>query len=70
MHILYGLYLNCLLAAWTVPSEPGNERLAMEQVADAVRALGLPARRLHQLKTAVAEASLNAMEHGNRFRPD
>ena len=42
----------------------------MEQVADAVRALGLPARRLHQLKTAVAEASLNAMEHGNRFRPD
>lgn len=31
--------------------------------------LGLPPARLEPLKTAVAEAVLNAMEHGNRYRP-
>ncbi len=59
-----------ILAEWSVASEPGNERLAMERVADAVRALGLPARRLEQLKTAVAEATMNAMEHGNDYRSE
>jgi anti-sigma regulatory factor (Ser/Thr protein kinase) len=32
--------------------------------------LSLPASRLEQLKTAVAEATMNAMEHGNRYDPD
>ncbi len=58
------------LARLLVPSEPGNERLAMEEVAEIVRALPLSERRLEQLKTAVAEATMNAMEHGNRYRPD
>ncbi len=53
----------------SVPSELGNERLAVDQVAAALRALDLPARRLEQLKTAVAEATMNAMEHGNKYRP-
>jgi len=26
--------------------------------------------RLERLKTAVAEATMNAMEHGNKYRPD
>jgi anti-sigma regulatory factor (Ser/Thr protein kinase) len=55
------------LAAFTVPSEPGNERRAMQQVSAAVGELGLSTRRLEQLKTAVAEATLNAMEHGNHY---
>ncbi len=59
-----------VLAEWSVPSEPGNERLARDRIADAVRYLGLPARRLEQLKTAVAEATMNAMEHGNKYRPE
>jgi serine phosphatase RsbU (regulator of sigma subunit)/anti-sigma regulatory factor (Ser/Thr protein kinase) len=58
------------LAEWTLPSEPGNERLAMERVGEAVAGLGLPARRLDRLKTAVAEATMNAIEHGNGNRPE
>jgi serine phosphatase RsbU (regulator of sigma subunit)/anti-sigma regulatory factor (Ser/Thr protein kinase) len=58
------------LDEFTVPSAPGNERLAMARVAEAVRDLGLAARRLEGLKTAVAEATMNAMEHGNGYRPD
>jgi serine phosphatase RsbU (regulator of sigma subunit)/anti-sigma regulatory factor (Ser/Thr protein kinase) len=58
------------LAEFSVPSIPGNERQAMEQVALAVRDLHLPTRRLEQLKTAVAEATMNAMEHGNHYQAD
>ena len=42
----------------------------MEQVAAAVAVLDLPADRLERLKTAVGEATMNAMEHGNRYDPD
>ena len=59
-----------LLADFFVPSAPDNERRAMEQVAAAVRELHLPADRLERLKTAVGEATMNAMEHGNRYDPD
>jgi len=58
------------LAELTLASEPGNERQAMEQVVEAVHVLNLPTRRVEQLKTAVAEATMNAMEHGNRYQPD
>jgi serine/threonine-protein kinase RsbW len=59
-----------VLAELSVPSEPGNERLAMERVAAVVKELGLSEQRLERLKTAVAEATMNAMEHGNRYRPE
>lgn len=59
-----------ILDEFTVPSEPGNERLAMKRIAEIARDIGLPARRLEQLKTAVAEATMNAMEHGNHYHPD
>jgi len=55
------------LAELSIPSEPGNERRATEEVARAVSELGLPERTLERLKTAVAEATMNAMEHGNRY---
>ena len=42
----------------------------MLQVADAIKGRGLPETRLERLKTAVAEATMNAMEHGNKYRPD
>ena len=42
----------------------------MERVAEAVAALRLAGARLERLKTAVAEATMNAMEHGNRYRAD
>ena len=58
------------LAELSVPSEPGNERRAMEEVAAAVGRLGLPGPTLERLKTAVAEATMNAMEHGNQYRAE
>jgi serine phosphatase RsbU (regulator of sigma subunit)/anti-sigma regulatory factor (Ser/Thr protein kinase) len=58
------------LATFQWSSEPGNERLAMAQVADTLKAEHLPPARLERLKTGVAEATMNAMEHGNKFKPD
>jgi serine/threonine-protein kinase RsbW len=58
------------LAELSLPSEPGNERRATEEVARAVSGLGVPQRTLERLKTAVAEATMNAMEHGNRYDPE
>ena len=49
---------------------PGSERVALAQVADSVADLNLPSWRLNKLKTAVAEATMNAIEHGNDNRPD
>ncbi len=59
-----------VLAELSVPSEPGNERRAMEVVAGAVKGVGLTEQRLERLKTAVAEATMNAMEHGNEYRQE
>jgi serine phosphatase RsbU (regulator of sigma subunit)/CHASE1-domain containing sensor protein/anti-sigma regulatory factor (Ser/Thr protein kinase) len=59
-----------VLADFTLSSEPGNERPAMEKVADAVKELPLSGQRLARLKTAVAESTMNAMEHGNRYDPE
>lgn len=56
-----------VLAHFELPSRPGNERLAMQQVADVVAPLGLPQGKLDRLKTAVAEATMNGMEHGNKY---
>jgi anti-sigma regulatory factor (Ser/Thr protein kinase) len=42
----------------------------MEVVAGAVKGAGLTEQRLERLKTAVAEATMNAMEHGNEYRPE
>ena len=59
-----------VLAKFSVSSEPGNERLAMERVATVVKEIGLSEQRLERLKTAVGEATMNAMEHGSRYRPE
>ena len=58
------------VAEFALPSEPGNERRATEMVAGAVKGLGVPSSRFENLKTAVAEASMNAMEHGNQYNAD
>ena len=59
-----------LLAEFSVPSEPGNERLVMETVAEAVGGLDIRGENLERLKTAVGEATMNAMEHGNKYSPE
>lgn len=58
------------LADFSLASEAGNERPAMKRVAEAVEGLALPPERLDRLKTAVAEATMNAMEHGNKYQPE
>ncbi len=58
------------LVEFSLPSQPGNERQAMAQVAEAAAPLGLAPAAIERLKTAVAETTMNAMEHGNRYDPN
>jgi serine phosphatase RsbU (regulator of sigma subunit)/anti-sigma regulatory factor (Ser/Thr protein kinase) len=58
------------IAEFTVPSAPGNERMAMQQVGDLIAPLDIDPTRLEKVKTAVAEATMNAIEHGNKNDPD
>jgi serine phosphatase RsbU (regulator of sigma subunit)/anti-sigma regulatory factor (Ser/Thr protein kinase) len=50
-----------------VPSAEGNERIALARVSSIVGELGLEPERLRRLETAVGEATMNAMEHGNKY---
>jgi anti-sigma regulatory factor (Ser/Thr protein kinase) len=56
-----------VLAEFRLDSVPGNERVAALRVIAVLNNLGLTQQRLQRLGTAVAEAALNAMEHGNHF---
>ena len=58
------------LAAFEVASDLGNERMAAERVVDAVAPLGLPPPVVDRLRTVVAEATMNAIEHGNECRSE
>ena len=59
-----------LITAFSVPGEEGNERLAIDRVAAAIADLGLPPARLERLKTAVGEATMNAIEYGSQGRAE
>jgi serine phosphatase RsbU (regulator of sigma subunit)/anti-sigma regulatory factor (Ser/Thr protein kinase) len=59
-----------VLAAFEVASERGGERRALPMLAEAIEPLGLPKGRRDALATAVGEATMNAIEHGNDCRPD
>jgi anti-sigma regulatory factor (Ser/Thr protein kinase) len=59
-----------VLAHFGLPSAAGNEREAMRRVESAVAEIDIAPARLERLKTAVAEATMNAMEHGNAYRAD
>jgi serine/threonine-protein kinase RsbW len=54
----------------SLPNTPGYERIAMECSASFARIVGFVQERVEDLKTAVSEACLNAMEHGNKGRPE
>jgi len=53
-----------------LPSKIGYERMAMECSASFAKIAGFRRERIDDLKTAVAEACINAIEHGNRKHPD
>jgi serine/threonine-protein kinase RsbW len=48
-----------------LPSRLGFEKIAMNTAASVARLMGFSDERIEDLKTAVAEACINAMEHGN-----
>ena len=50
-----------------LPSRLGYEKVAMNTAASVARLMGFGDDRVEDLKTAVAEACINAMEHGNRL---
>ena len=53
----------------TFPSELGFEKVARDAVAAFARQLGFDCERIEDLKTALGEACINAIEHGNERRP-
>lgn len=59
----------CMMTRFTTPSVQGAERQVMERVERIVSAY-VQGERLERLKTAVAEGALNAIEHGNQYRPE
>ena len=54
----------------SLPSKLGYERIAMDCSASFAKMAGFAQDRIEDLKTAVAEACLNAIEHGNKGHPD
>jgi serine/threonine-protein kinase RsbW len=53
-----------------LPNQIGYERIAMASSASFAKMFGFSPARIEDLKTVVAEAAVNAMQHGNRGRPD
>ena len=50
-----------------LPSRLGYEKVAMSTAASVAKLMGFREDRVEDLKTAVAEACINAIEHGNRL---
>jgi serine/threonine-protein kinase RsbW len=50
-----------------LPSRMGFEKVAMSTSASVAKLMGFREDRIEDLKTAVAEACINAIEHGNRL---
>jgi serine/threonine-protein kinase RsbW len=50
-----------------LPTLMGYEKVAMSTAASVAKLMGFPEDRIEDLKTAVAEACINAIEHGNRL---
>jgi serine/threonine-protein kinase RsbW len=50
-----------------LPTKLGYEKVAMSTAASVAKLMGFPEERVEDLKTAVAEACINAIEHGNRL---
>ncbi len=50
-----------------VPSQPGNELVAARAVLQVLKPYDLQQETQERMLTAIAEATMNAMEHGNLF---
>lgn len=54
----------------SLPSELGYEKVVRDAIASFARCMGFDKDRLDDLKTALGEACINAIEHGNQANPD
>lgn len=59
-----------LLAEFVLPSRLGEEKQLIRKVAEAVAPLNLDQHLVERLRRSVAEATMNAIEHGNHFQED
>ena len=50
-----------------LPSRLGYEKVAMNTAASVAKLMGFTDERVEDLKTAVSEACINAIEHGNKL---
>ena len=62
--------LNEQIVKVILPSQIGYERIAMASSASLARMFDFPPQRVEDLKTIVSEAAINAMQHGNKGRPE
>ena len=62
--------LNNRTVTLILPTAIGHERVAMASLASFAKMYGFSSARIEDLKTVVAEAAVNAMQHGNKGRPD
>jgi serine/threonine-protein kinase RsbW len=53
-----------------IPSELGYEKVAMKAGEAVANLLGFVPDRIEDLKTAISEAVINAIEHGNKLNKD
>jgi serine/threonine-protein kinase RsbW len=56
-----------ILTELRLPSRLGFEKVAMNTAASVAKLMGFSDARVEDLKTAVSEACINAIEHGNRL---
>lgn len=52
-----------------IPNILGSEKIAMERIASVAKRREFSDDQVEDLKTAVSEACLNAIEHGNKMEP-
>jgi serine/threonine-protein kinase RsbW len=65
-----GSNLNERVVKIILPNMVGYERIAMASLASFARMFDFSPERIEDLKTIVAEAAINAMQHGNKGRSD
>lgn len=53
----------------SIPSQLGYEKVVRDVVASLARGLGFDAERIADIQTAISEACINAIEHGNKCQP-
>lgn len=53
-----------------LPNILGSEKVAIEKAVTIAEKMGFSSDRIEDLKTAIAEACINAIEHGNKFDED